>query len=241
MKGDRVFSGHQPNFLPYMGFFYKVFKSDIFVLDDDVQFTNRNDTILDGIRVGHNSNTIRIGDQRAKITIPVSYCFGDRINEVEICYDNKWIDKILKTIKCNYSKHPYFKEGYDLIEGAFINRYDRLYDLNKHLLDDIIKRFGFSTDIIVASKDVPTHLTSNERNIYQCKSLGCNVYYSGAGGKDYNDEKMYIENGIKLIYSDYTPVKYNQYHKKDFVENLSVLDYIFNCGFNIPEWWSNNG
>lgn len=26
MKGDRVFSGHQPNFLPYMGFFYKVFK-----------------------------------------------------------------------------------------------------------------------------------------------------------------------------------------------------------------------
>ena len=63
------------------------------------------------------------------------------------------------------------------------------------------------------------------------------MYYSGAGGREYNDEKAYAENGIELVYSDYVPVRYRQYHKKDFMENLSVIDYIFNCGYKIPEGW----
>lgn len=238
MKRDRVFSGHQPNFLPYMGFFYKLFKSDVFVFDDDVQYTNREYASVDGIRIGHNSNVIRIGDKKGKITIPVSYNFGDRINEVKISYGGNWKEKLLKTISCNYSKHPYFHEGFLLLEKALSNDYDKLYDLNKHLLDTIIKEFGFSTKIVVASIDVPTSLKNNDRNIFQCKALGATSYYSGSGGgKEYNDEEAYNENGIKLIYSDYTPVVYNQYHKKTFIENLSVLDYIFNCGYKIPEGW----
>ena len=232
-----VFSGHQPNFLPYMGFFYKVAKSDVFVLDDDVQFTNRNNTSIDGVRVGHNSNSIREWDRRGKIAIPVSYDFGDKINEVRISYDGKWKDKLLKTIRCNYGKHPYFDEGYYLLEEALSMNYEKLYELNKYLLDWIIKGFGFPTRIVVASESVPTELVSNERNIFQCKALGGDVYYSGAGGREYNDEKAYAENGIELVYSDYVPVRYRQYHKKDFMENLSVIDYIFNCGYKIPEGW----
>lgn len=238
MKGEIVFSGHQPNFLPYMGFFYKIFKADVFVFDDDVQYTNREYASVDGIRVGHNSNVIRIGDKKGKVTIPVSYNFGDRINEVKISYGGNWKEKLLKTIRCNYSKHPYFHEGFLLLEKALSNDYDKLYDLNKHLLDTIIKEFGFSTKIVVASIDVPTSLKNNDRNIFQCKALGATSYYSGSGGgKEYNDEEAYNENGIELIYSDYTPVVYNQYHKKTFIENLSVLDYIFNCGYKIPEGW----
>ena len=242
MSQDIVFSGHQPNFLPYMGFFYKLYNADIFVLDDDVQYTSKEYSSENGVRVGHNANSIRVGGNKGKIIVPVSYTFGDKINEVRICKDGKWEEKMLKTLKCNYGKHPYFNEGYSLVEDALGHNFDMLYDLNRYLLDKIIAGFGFKTRIVTSSVDVPTELKNNDRNIYQCKALGANVYYSGAGGgKEYNDEDAYKENGIKLVYSDYRPVPYRQYHRKDFMENLSVIDYIFNCGFEVPEGWSRYG
>ncbi len=235
---DVVFSGHQPNFLPYMGFFYKIFKSDVFVLDDDVQYTNKEYASKDGVRVGHNSNSIMVGKNRGKITVPVSYNFGDKINEVRICYDVQWKEKMLRTVKYNYGRHPFFDIGFSLLKEALDRDYEKLYELNRYLLDEIVKGFGFTARIVTASIDVPTNLKNNDRNIFQCKSLGANVYYSGAGGgKEYNDETAYKDNGIKLVYSDYEPTPYRQYHKKDFTENLSVIDYIFNCGFELPEGW----
>ena len=125
-----------------------------------------------------------------------------------------------------------------ILSDALDANYERLSDLNTRLINDIVNGFGFETKIIVASRDVPTKLTSNARNIFQCLKVGANVYYSGVGGKAYNDEKAYAENGIRLEYSDYVPVRYRQFHKKDFIEDLSVLDYVFNCGFQIPEDWS---
>lgn len=235
---SKVFSGHQPNFLPYMGFFYKMYKSDVFVYDDDVQYTNKEYASDGGIRVGHNSNAIRTANGKAKILVPVSYDFGDKINEVLICRDTNWEDRMLKTIRMSYGKYPYYDLGMSILEKALNCRYEHLYLLNRHLLDAIVEGFGFKTKIVTASIDCPTSLKNNDRNIYQCKKLGADVYFSGAGGgKEYNDEQAYVDNGIKLVYSDYKPTPYRQYHKKDFMENLSVIDYIFNEGFKIPESW----
>ena len=54
---SRVFSGHQPNFIPYMGFFYKIFQSDVFVLDDDVQYSRS------GL---HNANFLNVNQTGTK-------------------------------------------------------------------------------------------------------------------------------------------------------------------------------
>ena len=94
---SRVFSGHQPNFIPYMGFFYKIFQSDVFVLDDDVQYSRS------GL---HNANFLNVNQTRHKVTVPVSYRYGDKINEVEISYETDWISKLLKTIQMSYGKAP---------------------------------------------------------------------------------------------------------------------------------------
>lgn len=222
----KVFSGHQPNFLPYMGFFYKLFKSDVFVLDDDVQYSRG---------AYHNTNFLNVNGQKHRITIPVNYDFGNLINEVLISKEGNWKEKLLKTIKMNYSKYRFFEEGYELIEKHLNMDHDRLSDLNIGLIKDIAKRFGITTDIVIASKDVPTELMNQERNVYQCLQLGGNIYYSGVGGKSYNDEADYLSNGIELVYTDYEPVVYRG--RKGFVENLSVLDYIFCNGFKIPEEW----
>ena len=146
---------------------------------------------------------------------------------------------MLKTIWVNYRYHPYFSLGYGLVEDALHYHFKKLYCLNRYLLDRIVEGFGINTKIVTASIDVPTDLMNNARNIYQCKQLGGTVYFSGAGGgRSYNDEQAYNNNGIKLVYSDYRPVKYPQYHNKTFIENLSVLDYICNVGYKIPEGWA---
>ena len=222
MSKGKVFSGHQPNFLPYMGFFYKMFKSDIFVLDDDVQYSSK------GL---HNSNFIKVNNQKHKITIPVSYDFGAKINEVKISYEKPWVQKFLSTVIMNYGKARFFDEGYD-----FLEKENNLCKFNTDMIKEISERFGIECEIYISSEDVPTELTNNERNVFQCEHFGCNTYYSGIGGKEYNDEEMYNEKCIKIVYTDYEPVKYKQ-RGNEFIENLSVIDYIFNNGFILPESW----
>lgn len=227
MSNDIVFSGHQPNFLPYMGVIYKMFQSDVFVLDNDVQYS----------RTGlHNANFIKLNGEKHRITIPVSYEHGDPINWVRICYGKDWAGKMLKTIQMAYGRTPYFKEGYDLLERHFDARYEYLEDLNIALLKEIAEKFNLHCNLFIASKDLPTSQKKNDRNIFQCKALGANVYYSGVGGREYNDEEAYRKNGIRIVYSDFQPTEYKQVGAK-FIPNLSVIDYIFNQGFSLPKEW----
>lgn len=224
---SKVFSGHQPNFIPYLGFFYKMLRSDVFVLDDDVQYSN------DGL---HNANFLKIGGSRYKIVVPVNVKFGDRINEARICYERNWVDKMLKTIKMNYGKTPFFEEGYEFMSRHLNAGYELLSDMNIAMISEIAERLGLQTKIVIASKDVPTDRKNNERNVYQCVQLGADVYYSGVGGKAYNDEQMYADDGIKIVYSDFKPFVYRQ-TGKEFVDNLSIIDYVMNMGFTMPNEW----
>ena len=230
MTDVRVFSGHQPNFLPYMGVFYKMYRSDVFVLDDDVQYSR------DGL---HNANFIKVNGSKHRITVPVKYNFGDPINRVEVCNGMDWSGKMLKTMKCSYAKAPHFEEGYELMERHFQNMPTLLSDLNIGLIREIADRFGMKCKIVIASESVPTDLKKNERNLHQCIALGGTEYLSGEGGRAYNDEELFVGHGINVKYSDYHPLHYRQVGR-EFIENLSVIDYIFNAGFAIPEEWQNN-
>lgn len=226
-----VYSGHQPNFLPYLGFFYKMDKSDIFVLDDDVQFSKGEFC---------NYNYIVVNGKKHKVTVPVSYNYGELINKVRICYEGNWDKKFLKTIQMNYIRHPYYRAVMPLIKEAVDAHFEYLSDLNIMLISRISNLLGIKSEILLSSTDVPTKLTKNERNVYQGIKLCCDTYYSGIGGKEYNDLSLYKENWIKVVYSDYKPVIYPQLRVKDFIPNLSVLDYLFNCGFVLP-WGDSNG
>lgn len=212
--------------MPYMGFFYKMYKSDIFVLDDDVQFTSPE---------YQNRNYIRVGGRRQCLTVPVSSKFGDKINEVKIADVKNWRRKMLRTIELAYRGLPYFDEVYKLVY-EHITGFDNLAEMNISFIKKVAEGFGFKTKVIIASKDVPTELTSNQRNVYQCKKVGAGIYLSGVGGKAYNDDRLYANEGIDLIYSDFEAKPYKQ-KKTGFIANCSVIDYLFNNGYEIPKEW----
>lgn len=228
-----ILSSHQPNFLPYMGFFYKMANCDVFVLSGDNQYSSK------GL---HNKNFIKIGGRKFPITVPVKYEYPSRIDDVQICYQNDWRNELLKTLSINYKKAPYFDEVFPFVASTLKVEMNssgkeclKLSELNETFIRAISEKFGLRCKILLG-RDLGLAEHRMERIIEMCHKLGADTYYSGIGGKAYNQDEKYVENGISLIYSDYEPIRYKQLGD-GFIENLSVLDYVFCNGFNIPKEW----
>jgi hypothetical protein len=208
-------SSHQPNFLPYMGFFYKMDKADVFVLSSEHQFSTS------GM---HNYNYAKISGARKKITVPITREEGVRICDTRIYYQSGFVDEILKSMAFSYKKAPHFMEGYEFLKWHLTAEYEYLAELNTALIREIASRFGIRCKIL-DSRNFGIQTKKQER------------YYSGTGGKAYTDESLYDAAGLNLIYSDYSPVRYEQVGGGEFIENLSVIDWIMNKGFVKPEGW----
>lgn len=221
-----VLSSHQPNFLPYMGFFYKMAKCDVFVLSGDNQYSSK------GL---HSKNYIRIGDKKFPMTVPVKYEHPARIDDVAICYQSDWRKELLKTLSINYKKAPFFDEVFSFVESTISNRYLCLSELNEVFIRSFAEKFGLKCKILLG-KDLELVEHRMDRIIEMCHKLGADTYYSGIGGKAYNQDEKYAENGIALVYSDYEPIRYKQLGD-GFIENLSALDYVFCNGFEVPKEW----
>ena len=59
-------------------------------------------------------------------------------------------------------------------------------------------------------------------------------YLSGLGAMTYIDEDIFIKNKIDVIYQNYIPQPYKQY-STEFISGLSIIDVLFNCGYNETE------
>lgn len=223
-----VLASHQPDFFPYMGYYYKVFRSDVFVLTDNVLFSKQG---------RHNYNEILTANGPKKFTLPIHYKLAD-LNEIEIAAGERDITKMLKTLRQDYSKAEHFDEVFPVIEDMFhrIPEARSLAEWNTWGFYAICSRMGMlNSRKVYISSDLDIKESRDDRLIELCKRFGCDTYYSGTGAKDYHIDEKFDRNGIRLVYSDYEPLEYLQVYGK--AQNMSVLDYLFNCGFEIPKEW----
>ncbi len=212
---------HQPDYIPYLGYFYKISKADLFVYLDDAQFSNDN---------MHHRNVIKTSQGVKRLTIPLDYHFKDAINRVRTKDELGWKEKHLALITANYSKAKYYKEVFPLLQELLLTKYENLADMNMTINRFILSGFGFRTAIVKASE---LNITSRkeERVLDICSLLKANEYYSGLGAKAYQKTEDFKNRGIELIYSDYKAFPYPQ-NGDAFDNNLSILDYLFHCGFD---------
>ena len=102
---------HQPNYLPWLGFFNKVSQSDIYVVFDDVQYPMGKDF--------HNRNQIKTNNGKTWLTIPViGKSERRKFNKIQI-KDNGWNEKHLNNIKNFYGKAKYFNDYYPDLEKFY--------------------------------------------------------------------------------------------------------------------------
>lgn len=228
-----VLASHQPDFFPWMGYFYKIFRSNIFVFSDNVQYSKS---------ARHNYNDILTANGPQRFTLPIHYHCVD-IDKMEIAADERVIEKMLKTLKFAYGKAKHFDEVYPIMEHLLRQAPEEksLADFNIRCILDFCIRFGMVVQEKKAvqfwrSSWLPLENRRDARIIEMCKLLDADVYISGEGAKDYHIEEDYRKNGIDLVYSDYEPVVYDQVGGRQVI-NMSVIDYVMNCGFEIPRGW----
>lgn len=214
-----IVSIHQPNFLPWLGFFDKVDRADIFILLDNVQFEKNE---------WQNRNRIKGPNGPQWLTVPVQHRFPQTI--AEVCIDNQtnWRRKHWNAIASNYRKAPFFDQYSPLLEEAYQREWTRLVDLNIHLLKQVFDMIGLNTSIRLAS-EFQTDEVSSSRLSSLCKTVGGDVYLAGAGGHNYLDTTPFESSRIRVEYQDYRHPEYSQLFGS-FIAHLSVLDLIMNCG-----------
>ena len=212
---------HQPNYLPYVGFFHKLTLADTLVLMDNTQydkkFTNR--------------NKIKIPDGWSWLTVPINKEHKFLPNKlVEINNKENWKEMHWKKITRSYTNSKFFKKNYkSFFEEVYSKEWKFLFELNSELLRQIIDWLGLKIQIIKES-ELNINGNSTERLVNVCKELGAETYVSGVGGKEYMNEKLFQKNNIKIEYQKFQCPTYTQIFSGDFIPNLSIIDLLFNNG-----------
>lgn len=216
-----IVSIHQPNYFPWLGYFYKIFQSDTFVFLDDVQFSN------EGM---HNYHYIKTSQGSLRLKIPVEQHFGDHILNVTTKDFLGWKDKHLKTIESNYKKAAFFNSVFDDYQLLIMQNYSSVSEMNISIISFIMSKFGIKTELIKSS-ELGITSSKEDKVLDICNALNATVYYSGTGAKAYQDENDFINRGVELKYSTFKPFEYSQLWG-DFQSNVTILDYLMNCGYD---------
>jgi hypothetical protein len=221
---DKKVAMHQPNYVPWLGYFYKMAKCDYFVYLDGVQYPRGQSFAA--------RNRIKTTNGAAFLTIPVRSTHGHEgkvlYSEIE-CADSKWKDKHLKTIEFNYKRARYFPEIFSLYETQ-LKKTERFMDININLIEAFANYLDIKSERLKLSQILPHFGQKTQLIIDICKRLGANIYLSGeGGGRDYNDPVLLTEHNIQLEYTNFNHPEYQQLWG-EFVSHLSVIDLLFNHG-----------
>jgi hypothetical protein len=223
---DRVVSIHQPNFLPWLGFFHKIAHSDVFVLLDDVQFPKS------GAGCWTNRVKMRVGDESAWMTVPIRRNYHGVRNVNEICMDDStpWRARIIKTLETNYRRSPHFAQTMKMLVETFAYGGDNLAEFNAIGLRRTLDYIGWHDRALIKSSALVCRGHGTDLLIAITKAVGATAYLCGGGAGGYQLDAAFAEHGVTLIYQQFTHPVYPQSRGRDFQPGLSIVDALFEIG-----------
>ncbi|MDC0336048.1 WbqC family protein [Pseudodesulfovibrio sp.] len=217
-----IISINQPAYLPWLGYFDRIAKSDAHVVLDHVQFEKNSMT---------NRNRIRTKDAEVMLTVPVRTKgrFGALpIDSVKIDNTANWSKKHWNSLCQNYAKTAFFAEHEPFFAEIYESTWECLTDLLRVCNAYLLKALGIATPMVSSSELSPT-ATKSELVQELCTKLGADTYLSGPFGRDYLDLESFEAAGICVLFHDYEHPIYKQRHA-GFRPCMSVVDLLFNHG-----------
>lgn len=221
----KIVSIHQPNFFPWLGYFNKILKSDVFIFFDDVQFPKKGGTWSNRVKIASNNN-----EKWLTAELDRKYSGVRMINESFFNNPSDWRLRSLNTLKSCYKDHLFFSETIEFLKPLILNQENNIAEYN---IQNVVKTLDY-LDIkktqIFKSSSLNHHGSSNDLLCSLVSAVGGDAYLCGGGADGYQDEAIFNKNQIKLIYQNFSHPSYSQSLSSDFKPGLSIIDLLMNHG-----------
>lgn len=218
---------HQPTFFPWLGYFDKIARADVFVVLDHVQFPKS--------RPGSWMNRVQLPSQGRALwfTVPVERAFEGvrRIDEIRIDARAPWRRRLLQWLRTTYGRAPAFDEVFPVVVPLVEHPAALLADYNLHAIGAIGRRLGLATDHLVRSSTLGVEGRKTELLVAIVRCVGGTTYLAGGGAGGYQEDERFADAGLEVQYQRFVHPVYAQHGVTAFLPGLSVLDALFNCGF----------
>lgn len=234
-----IVAAHQPNYLPWLGYFDRIRRAQLFILLDHVQFERQN---------FQNRTKIKAAGAPRWITVPVHQkSRGELILEKLVCNGaderEHWGRKTYLLLEQNYAKAPHFKDyAPGLKEIYVVRRWEKLIDLNIALLKFCLDALSIKTPLI-RSSELKVSGAKSELVLNMCLAAKAKSYIAGMGAsRHYLDLEAFKRSGVDVVWQEFKHPPYPQAPSgSPHVPGLSVLDLLFNCGPRSAEVLASGG
>jgi hypothetical protein len=225
--GPRTVAIHQPNFFPWLGYFDKLARSDVFVLLDHAQYPKTG---------GSWSNRVKLllsGEARWMTAPIVRSVHGVRaIADVEFQPANPWREKFVKSLRASYSRARHFHDSMAWLEPLITNPDPSLARYNAAAIVAIAEQLGIATRGIQWSSSMPIREQSTNMLIEVTRLVGADAYLCGGGAAGYQDDAAFAAASIALTYQHFRHPTYDQGPDRPFTPGLSIIDAVMHLGID---------
>jgi hypothetical protein len=217
----RVCAIHQPTFFPWLGFFDKMRRADVFVILDRVSYQKSGSSLSSWC----NRVKLNVRGRAAWVSCPVIREHGVQvIDTVRINDARPWRDEMRRILRENYAAAPFFDRTYTLVDELLQQKTGNLADFNVHVIRALAQQLGYRPEIVRQSELAPIAGAGTERLIAICRAVGADVYLSGDGAGDYLEPDRFAAGGIGLQYQGFSEPPYGD--AASFIPGLSVVDRL---------------
>jgi len=219
----RTVAIHQPNYLPWLGYFRKIARSDVFVFFDNVQMPIGKSLV--------NRNKVLTATGAQWLTVPTRRSSeGKSIAETPIV-DGSWVRKHLKTLELSYSGSPWLEPTLEIMRRAFDSRPKTIASLNVALIEDFVHFLGLPDTRFVRATDMALENSGAQTIVEILEKTGATTYLTGSGAGSMRH--LDIEDlSARRIKADILSAEFAEYTQRfePFEANLSFVDALLNIG-----------
>ena len=223
---------HQPNFFPWLGYFDKLARADVFIALDHVQFPKTQ---------GNWGNRVQllVGGKAKWTTVPIrrDYHGVRRFDEMLIADEEPWRKGMLQTLRTNYGKAAAFDEVFSALEPLVLNSTNSLARFNLEAVRMVARRLRIDEAKIISSSTLAVDGCATDMLIALIRSVGGTSYLCGGGSAGYLEREKFASAGIELVEQNFKHPVYQQLRAETFTPGLSCIDALMNCGFERTAAW----
>ena len=216
---------HQPNFFPWLGYFDKIARADVFIVLDNVQFSKTGGTWSNRVRI--------LLDGRAVwATMPVERSFHGvrRVREMRMA-DRSWRVRFLGAVRAAYRRAPHFDEVFPLVEELSATPTEMVAEFNLTVVRALTGRLGLGAGKLTVGSTLGIEGAGTDLLVQAVRAVGGGTYLCGDGAEGYQDDEKFTAAEIGLAQQRFRHPMYPQLGVSEFVPGLSVIDALMNCGF----------